>query len=215
MIERLLKPLHRQVKRPADLVQTLPAALKGCESNLHKDREQVHLVIGTLGLNWLDKDRYALDVLSNVLGGSGGRFFLKLRDEQSLAYSVAPLHSYGCHRGIFGAYMACTPHKLRDAEGGIRNVWNDICQKGVSQDELDRARNYIIGGHEADMQRGDAQAMSMALMELYGLGYADFENYASRLREVDRTAVQKVAQRLLAAQEQIIVRVGPVEETCP
>ncbi len=109
--------------------------------------------------------------------------------------------------------MACTPHKLKDAETGIRNVWNDICQNGVSQDEVDRARNYLIGGHEADMQRGDAQAMSMALMELYGLGYDDFENYANRLNEVDRAAVQNVARRLIASQEQVIVRVGPVSES--
>jgi zinc protease len=213
MMERLLKPLHRSIERPTNLVQSLPMELKAQVSNLHKDREQVHLVIGTLGLNWSDQDRYALDVLSNVLGGSGGRFFLKLRDEQSLAYSVAPLHSYGCHRGIFGAYMACSPHKLRDAESGIRSVWDDICHNGVSQDEIDRARNYLIGGHESDMQRGDTQAMSMALMELYGRGYDDFENYASRLHEVDRALVQNVARRLLNSQEQVIVRVGPVSES--
>jgi zinc protease len=213
MMERLLQPLHRPIERPTNIVQALPATLKAQTVHLHKDREQVHLVMGTLGLNWNDKDRYALDVLSNVLGGSGGRFFVKLRDEQSLAYSVAPLHSYGCNRGIFGAYMACSPHKLKDAETGILNVWNDICQNGVSQDEIDRARNYLIGGHEADMQRGDAQAMSMALMELYGLGYDDFENYANRLHEVDRAAVQNVARRLLLAQEQVVVRVGPVSES--
>ncbi|HYX31990.1 MAG TPA: pitrilysin family protein [Oligoflexus sp.] len=213
MIERLLQPLHKSVDRPQDLVQQLPAELKAQVSNLRKDREQVHLVMGTLGLNWNDKDRYALDVLSNVLGGSGGRFFVKLRDEQSLAYSVSPLHSYGCHRGIFGAYMACTPHKLKDAETGIRNVWDDICQNGVGQDEIDRSRNYLIGGHESDMQRGDSQAMSMALMELYGRGYDDFETYANRLHEVDRTAVQNVARRLLNSQEQIVVRVGPVSES--
>ncbi|WP_141736684.1 M16 family metallopeptidase [Oligoflexus tunisiensis] len=213
MMERLLQPLHRPIERPTNIVQALPAGVKAQAVHLSKDREQVHLVMGTLGLNWNDKDRYALDVLGNVLGGSGGRFFVKLRDEQSLAYSVAPLHSYGCHRGIFGAYMACSPHKLKDAEIGIRNVWNDICQNGVSQDEIDRARNYLIGGHESDMQRGDAQAMSMALMELYGLGYDDFENYANRLHEVDRAAVQNVARRLLVAQEQVVVRVGPVSES--
>jgi zinc protease len=134
MMERLLKPLHRSVARPTDIVQALPAVLKPYQSNLQKDREQVHLVMGSLGLCWGDKDRHALDVLSNVLGGSGGRFFLKLRDEQSLAYSVAPIHSYGCHRGIFGAYMACSPHKLKLAEDGIRSVWDDICQNGVGQD---------------------------------------------------------------------------------
>jgi len=43
------------------------------------------------------------------------------------------------------------------------------------------------------------------------LGYNDFENYANRLLEVDRDAVQKIAKRLLVDQEQVIVRVGPVD----
>ncbi|MCX6129357.1 MAG: pitrilysin family protein [Proteobacteria bacterium] len=210
MMQKLLAPLNRSVPRRQDLVRAIPAQFKGGESNLHKDREQVHLVIGGLGLSWTDPDRYALDILSNALGGSGGRLFLKLRDEQSLAYTVSPLHSYGCHRGIFGAYMACSPHKLQDAEFGIRKVWDDICKYGISQDEIDRARNYLIGGHESDMQRGDSQSMTMALMELYNLGHDDFEKYAGRLQEIDRHAVQRVAKRLLVEQDSVTVRVGPL-----
>jgi zinc protease len=208
-MEKRLKGLNRAVGRPQNICQHQPALIQPQDLRWTKDREQVHLVMGTLGLNWLDPDRYTLDVLANALGGSGGQLFLKLRDEQSLAYSVAPLHSHGCHRGIFGVYMACSPHKVQDARQGILKVWDDLCRKGLDQAELDRARNYLIGSHEADMQRGDAQAMTMALMELYGLGYDDFETYTSRLDAIGIEDVKRVARRLLEGQERVSVRVGP------
>ncbi|MBC7530332.1 MAG: insulinase family protein [Oligoflexus sp.] len=212
-LEILFKPMNRTVPKAKDLVVAMPEKLATGSFQINKDREQVHLVMGTLGLNWHDEDRYALDLLTNVLGGSGGQMFLKLRDEQSLAYTVAPMQSAGCHRGIFGAYMACSPHKLQEAEEGIEKLWSDLCKKGVTQDELDRARNYLVGSHEGDMQRADSQAMTMGLMELYGLGYNDFSLYTARLNKVQVSDLQRVAKRLLEGQNRVTVKVGPFGET--
>jgi zinc protease len=150
-----------------------------------------------------------MDVLSNVLGGSGGLLFLKLRDQQSLAYTVSPLHSHGCHPGLFGVYMGCSPQKLEEATQGIERLWKQLCDELLPQEEIDRARNYLIGGHEADMQRGDSQAMNMALMELYGQGYDDFDRYAENLQKVTREDVQRLARKLIEGQERIRVYVGP------
>ncbi|MBC7661759.1 MAG: insulinase family protein [Chitinophagaceae bacterium] len=208
-LEVLFKDLKRPVPKAKGLVVAMPQKLASGTFQIEKDREQVHLVMGTLGLNWHDSDRYALDLLSNVLGGSGGQMFLKLRDEQSLAYTVAPMQSAGCHRGIFGAYMACSPHKLEEAEEGILKLWDDLCKKGVTQDELDRARNYLVGSHEGDMQRADSQAMTMGLMELYGLGYNDFSLYTARLNKIEIADLQRVAKRLLEGQNRVTVKVGP------
>jgi zinc protease len=49
----------------------------------------------------------------------------------------------------------------------------------------------------------------MALMELYGLGYDDFETYTSRLDAIGIEDVKRVARRLLEGQERVSVRVGP------
>ncbi len=208
----LFAALDKPIPKAKKIVEDLPQKLASGTFEITKDREQVHLVMGTLGLNWHDSDRFALDLLANVLGGSGGQMFIKLRDEQSLAYTVSPMQSAGCHRGIFGAYMACSPHKLKEAEDGIEKIWDDLCKKGVTQDELDRARNYLVGSHESDMQRADSQAMTMGLMELYGLGYNDFSRYTESLHKVKVEDLQRVARRLLEGQNRITVRVGPFTE---
>ena len=164
---------------------------------IDQDKEQSHIVLGGRGLDWSDPDRYALDVLSTVLGGSGGRFFLNLRDKESLAYTVSPLLTYGCDKGAFGAYIACAPQKVDQALESLHREFASVRSDLVDNAEIERAKNYLIGSHESEMQRGDSQAMTMALMEVYRLGHRDFLSYSSGIDKVTLTDLQRVAQRIL------------------
>ncbi|SME90839.1 M16 family metallopeptidase [Pseudobacteriovorax antillogorgiicola] len=177
-------------------------------AKIEADKEQTHIVYGGAGLSWDDPDRCALDVLSTILGGSGGRFFVNLRDKESLAYTVTPMLTYGRHKGAFGAYMACAPRKVDQALQELRREFMTIGKELSSADEIDRAKNYLIGSHESEMQRGDAQAMTMALMEAYGLGYNDFLLYSDRVRSVKAEDVMRVATRLLDPDRLTMVTVG-------
>ena len=52
-------------------------------------------------------------LVDTALSGMGGRLFSKLRDEQSLAYSITAFRTPGLETGAFGVYLACDPEKLR------------------------------------------------------------------------------------------------------
>lgn len=185
-------------------------AMTGDREDISKAREQVHIVLGGRGLTWDDPDRPALDVLTNILGGSGGRLFLNLRDRQSLAYTVSPFLSYGCQPSLFALYIACAPEKAVQAEEALRLELREIMAAEPTQDELQRSIQYIVGGHEADMQRSDAQAMTMALMEIYGIGYDDFKTYSQRVMRVTAQDVQKVAKKVINLETLVTVRVGNI-----
>ena len=79
-----------------------------------------------------------------------------------------------------------------------------------STDELDRARNYVIGGHEISMQRADSQTMTMALMELYGFGYDDFLTYPERVAAVTTSDISRIASRLFRKDAAVEVMVGDI-----
>ena len=69
---------------------------------LEKKKNQAHVVYGFLALTIADPDLPALDVLTQILSGQGGRLFLELRDKQSLAYSVTAFDLEGVDPGIWG-----------------------------------------------------------------------------------------------------------------
>jgi len=59
------------------------------------------------------------------------------------------------------------------------------------------------------LQKSDALTSTMALMELYGYGYDDFQTYPRRIAEVGPEDVLRVAKRLFQPDKAARVRVGP------
>lgn len=210
-IERLVRTAFAKFK-PSAVQRTMQTdvgpLIEESETKASKDREQAHIVVGYRGLNWSSEQRAALDLLTTILGGQGGRLFLQLRDKESLAYSVSPLASYGLSPGVVGAYIGCGPEKVERATKGLNEQLELVRASPPSEDELQRAKNYIVGSHESDMQRGDSQAMTMALMDVYGIGYDDFLRYPQTVANVTVGDVQKVANLLFVKSKECLVVVG-------
>jgi zinc protease len=201
-----LKPEMRTFPgdRASHIVEKLPRqAIK-----FTKDREQTHIGFGFKGIPWGDSDRYALDVLTNILGGHSGRLFQSLREKESLAYTVSPILSYGKVMGIIASYIATSSEKAEKALSALKSQVLDLREVAPHKDEVTRAKNYIIGSHEMSLQRGDAQSSSMALMEIYGYGYRDHLNYPEEIRKVTADDVLRVGARLLRMDESVEVMVG-------
>jgi zinc protease len=174
-----------------------PAPTEPRVAELRKERAQAHLVIGFRGLSLRDPDREALEVLTQVLSGQGGRLFLELRDRRSLAYSVSALNVEGVAPGLFAVYIATSPDKLGDAERGMREELERLLAEAPSAAELERARRYLIGNFAIDQQRASVRASHVALDALYGLG-PDFDRrYAERVGAVSRDDLLRVARRIL------------------
>ena len=106
---------------------------------------------------------------------------MNLREKESLAYTVTPLLSYSQAGGIIGAYMATSSDKLIRAKELLKAEFKNLFDNPLTDHEMDRAKNFLVGQHEASMQRSDSQAMSMALMEVYGIGYSDFMSYSDKI----------------------------------
>ncbi|RPI51057.1 MAG: insulinase family protein [Deltaproteobacteria bacterium] len=133
---------------------------------LKREKQQVHIVLGFPGTTFNNPDRYALQTLNAILSGQGGRLFIDLRDKDSLAYSVTSFLGLGLDYGSFAFYIACSPEKKDRA---LKALWQEIYMatgKPVTDDELERAKKWLIGTHEIGLQTNKAQSMDMALNQL-------------------------------------------------
>ncbi|MEM7412296.1 MAG: pitrilysin family protein [Myxococcota bacterium] len=177
-------------------------------AELVKERAQAHLVIGFPGLDVADDDRFALEVISQLLAGQSGRLFLELRDKQGLAYSVTATSIEGLAPGYFAVYIATAPEKLEDARTGLLEELEKLVQGAPPQDELDAAIRHLVGNYQIDRQRNAVHAAHTSLNALYGLGADAGRHYAERVRAVTRDDVLRVAQRLvkLDAYTEAVVR---------
>ncbi|MEZ4333431.1 MAG: pitrilysin family protein [Myxococcota bacterium] len=196
LIERHLSGLPRGGS-PQPIAPSNPRSAGIRESTLIKDRSQAHLVIGFRGLTLDDPDRYALELIAQMLAGQGGRLFVELRDRQGLAYTVSASNVEGLAAGHFTIYIATAPDKLERARQGILEEIDRIVHRPPDIDALSRAIRYGTGTFSIGTQRNHARAAHIALDSIYGLGPDHTEGYPDALARVTPADVLRVAQRVL------------------
>jgi len=172
-------------------------------------RAQAHVVMGFQGLTLFDPDRHALEVLSTVLSGMGGRLFTELRDKRSMAYTVTSLAVEGIDPGYFAVYIGTSPDKREAAEAGMEAELQKVLDHPITPAELDRAKAHLVGTHEIGLQRNAARAALLALDGVYGLGLDNFEHYDERIQSVTAEDVLRVARRILQLDRAVVAVVGP------
>ena len=166
-------------------------------SEIYKEKEQAHFVLGFLGTTLQHRDRYALEVLDAALSGQGGRLFYELRDKESLAYALDFIANPNLDPGYIGVYMGTHPDKLERAIEGVLRELKRVKEEGLTEEEVQRAKRYLIGNFEIGLQTNGAQANQMSLDELYGLGFDHYQKYPEEIQKIARGEVHQVAKKYL------------------
>jgi len=162
-----------------------------------RDKQQAHFVIGYRGARFTDPDRYALDVLGSALAGMGGRLFVNLRDKKSLAYSVTSFSSEQVDPGFFAFYMGTSADKLDVAIADTLAEIADVKKGGVTRDEFERAKKWMIGTYEIGLQSNGSYADKMVYNELYGTGYGETFAAPEKIAAVAFEDVNRLAASVL------------------
>jgi zinc protease len=192
--DRLLGDLNgRRFKMPA--INKEPEQKEPRATKFTKETKQAHIFLGYKTCDINSKDVHVLRVLSSILSGQSGRLFMNLRDRQSLAYTVTPVEMFGPEPGYFAVYIATENSKIDKAIKEIKRELLEIKTNRVKDEELSRAKNFLMGRHAIAMQSYGDQASNMALDELFGLGYESIFNYSSNIMSVTSKDIIDAASR--------------------
>ncbi len=123
-----------------------------------KATEQNHITIAFPGLPYGHEKRFALQLLSFILGGGiSSRLWQEVREKRGLCYSI---YSYGAgheETGLFGIYTALGRETERQALESIMSSIHELVQDGVTEAELSRAREQskanVLMGLESTQSR--------------------------------------------------------------
>jgi len=129
------------------LEQTDSPARNGQVLRFHqKETEQYHLCLGGAGMPRSDDRRFALRVLDTILGGStSSRLFQEVREKRGLAYSVYSYASHYADTGQVALYVGTRPDNVGEALDVIGSELRRLVDEGVTEQELDRARDNVKG----------------------------------------------------------------------
>jgi zinc protease len=181
----------------------------------HLSREQAHLVVGFPGVTLDSRDRFALELLSQVLSGQGGRLFSEIREKRGLAYRVSAFSLEGLDPGYFAVYVSASPDNVDEVLARVRDELTRLSRDGVTADELARAQRYLTGSHAIGLQRKSALAAALAFHEAYGQGWRTYRQYADQIGRVTVAQVQRAAQKYLRPQREVVALVTPQRRQPP
>jgi zinc protease len=193
----------------APAVPQEPPLEKTRRTEIFKAKEQAHFVLGFLGTSFHHKDRYALEILDAALSGQGGRLFSELRDKESLAYALDFVTQPNYDPGYIGVYMGTHPKKLEKAIEAVLRELRKVRDGGLTEEEMDRAKKYLVGNFEIGLQTNGAQANQMSLDELYGLGFDHYQKYPQEIQKVTRDEVNRVAKKYFNLEAYAIAIIRP------
>jgi zinc protease len=142
----------------------------------------------------------AIDVLSHVLGrGANSRLYQKLVVEAGTAVSAgANYHGTAVDTTRLAVYATPKPGtSLTQIEAAIDAVIAEVLEKGITQDELERARNRLIADavYAQDSQSSLARWYGASLTT--GLTIEQIRSWPDRLRAVTVDDVKNAARQVL------------------
>ena len=178
-----------------------------------RDKKQAVLVIGYRGMTLRDADRYALDLVQEACSDLGSRLFLRVREKLGLAYYVGAQNVLGLAPGYFAFYAGTEPEKAALVEAELLSEAELLRNEGLTAEELKRATAKVIGQRKIARQDLGSFAMTTALNELYGLGYAYTDKEDALYEAVTLEQVKAVAQKYLRPEGAVVAVVRPGSET--
>ena len=153
----------------------------------------------------VSEDRYVFDVLTSTLSGGDSRLFYNLRDVQNLAYSVGTFSMMGFEPGCLVFYLSTTPKRAQEAQAALLKEISILKKLGLTLDEINRAKQEIIGQHQIGLQTSQQLAFQCALDELYANGYNNYLKYDEEIAQVSQEDVMSVINKYLNTDEYLVL----------
>jgi predicted Zn-dependent peptidase len=185
-----------------------PAAPAGRRRVIEQEAQQTQILVGGLAPALDRPDHAAVKVLSTILGGGmAGRLFVELRDKRALAYTATTFYEPVKEPGALVLYLGTTPENAAQAEQALLAEVARVQREPVSDDELHRAKRFLLGRYAMDRRTNERQAWYLAFYEVErtGVGYPD--GYRRAVEAVTAADVRRAAQAYLGTLTTVVL--GP------
>lgn len=181
-----------------------------------RDLQQQHLWFGRSALSSGHPDRYALLVLSTLLGGSmSSRLFQSIRERAGLAYSVFSFTDFASDAGLQGTYMAVSPGRVEEAIRLTLDQYVELIDRGCERSEIEDTKMQLKGNLLLAMESVGARMNRLARNELNEGRFIGLEELVARVDAVTPDDVLRLARTVLAPDRLTLVSVGPNPATGP
>lgn len=174
-----------------------------------RDKKQAVLLLGFRGTSIQAPDRFPLELIQEACSDLGSRLFVRIREELGLAYYVGAQNFVGLAPGYFAFYAGTAPEKVDQVETVMFQEAAALREQGLTAEELKRCKAKLIGQKKIARQDLGTYALTTALDELYGLGYANTDSEDAKFEAVTLDDIKAAAHQYLTLDRLVLTVVKP------
>lgn len=188
-----------------------PAIYRPAVTVKRKAIEQNHLILAFPALSYLDKRRYALHLLSSILGGGvSSRLFQQVREQQGLCYTVYSYIADHEDTGLLGLYTALSPETEDQALETMCRIVRQLADQGPLPEELDRAREQAKANVLMGLESTQARMSHMGSAQLLHDEIPSTQDILDRYDAVTAQQLRALAQEVFDFSKVSLSAVGRV-----
>ena len=178
----------------------------------YRETEQVNLVLGVEAPSIFHPDRFAVDLLSMMLGeGMSSRLFTEIREKLGLAYDI---HSYVEHfreTGVFVVQAGIDPEQTEKALQAILSQLS-LVRDGISEGELKKAREMAKGRLLLSMENSRNVAGWYGAQEVLTGKIMMIDEVTQIIGNITLEDIKRVAGDLFTTERLNLAIVGPIKD---
>jgi len=178
-----------------------------------KKTDQTHLCLGVRAFDMFDKRKYALALLSVILGGNmSSRLFIKVRERNGLAYSIHTSADSTTDTGYLVTQAGIDHKNLGKCVELILQEYKDLRDRKITAKELQKAKDYLKGATSLSLDSSDAQASFYASQELFEKEVLTPEEKFKKIDQVSIDDIKKVAEDIFLPEKLNLAVIGPFKK---
>jgi zinc protease len=181
-----------------------------------KGKANMDLMFGeSSGLRRQDPDYEACLVANAALGQSSlsSRLGKRVRDTEGLTYSIySRFVMTDVLDGVWLADVAVAPQNLGKAMKSTREVIEDYCKTGITEEEVETQKSFFAGNYQVQLATNAGIANALTVAEKYGYGPSYLDEFPGRVRKVTREQVNAAIKTHLDPAKMSVIVAGDLEK---
>ncbi len=175
------------------------------------NKSQADIAYGFITIARTDPDYYAYWLMNIVFGqyAMGGRLGDSIRERQGMAYYASSSFDANVIPGPLAIRAGVSPANVDKAIASIDEEIVRLVRDGVTAQELDESRRYLIGSIPRALETNAAIANFLQTSELFGLGLDYDVRLPGLLTAVTMDDVNRAARTALDPARATVVIAGP------
>ncbi len=195
---------------PYDIIAQEEPPIKGLRSSFKSlPKEQSLILVGFAGTTVFGRDRYALELICQVLSQPSGKLFTQIRNKSGLAYTLGAYQVLGLDPGYIVLYVATSAENVETVKSELLKQLRLLKENFLSKEELAQAKRAMISRELIGRQTNSACAMESSLDELYGLSFDRYLKYTEIIKGIGIEDIKKCIDRYFDLDNYAVVIAGP------